>query len=279
MRRILVTGGNKGIGRAIVEAILAEHDDTFVYLGSRDAGRGDDAVAAVVAAVPSAEGRVRRVALDVTDEGSVGAAAREVAADGPLYAVVNNAGTYEGDLAWVLNVNTHGPRRVCEAFLPHVQEGGRLVMVSSASGPMYVASCRADRQRAFVDPEVTWAGIEALAGEVLGGAADGLPANAYGLSKALLNAYTLLLARTRPGVSVNACTPGFIATDLTRPFAESSGKTPAEMGMKSPAHGARAPMFLLFGEPEGNGRYYGSDAVRSPLDAYRSPGDPPYQGD
>lgn len=30
---------------------------------------------------------------------------------------------------------------------------------------------------------------------------------------------------------------------------------------------------------EGSGRYYGSDGLRSPLDRYRSPGDPPYQGD
>ena len=40
MRRILVTGANKGIGLALVEAILAQHADTFVYLGARDAGRG-----------------------------------------------------------------------------------------------------------------------------------------------------------------------------------------------------------------------------------------------
>ena len=37
-------------------------------------------------------------------------------------------------------------------------------------------------------------------------------------------------------------------------------------------------MFLLFGEPEGNGRYYGSDALRSPLDRYRAPGSAPYTG-
>ena len=49
--------------------------------------------------------------------------------------------------------------------------------------------------------------------------------------------------------------------------------------MKSPADGARSALFLLFGEPEGNGRYYGSDAVRSPLDRYRAPGDPPHTGD
>ena len=43
MRRILVTGANKGIGLAIVQAILKNHDDTFVFLGSRDAERGKKA--------------------------------------------------------------------------------------------------------------------------------------------------------------------------------------------------------------------------------------------
>jgi hypothetical protein len=48
--------------------------------------------------------------------------------------------------------------------------------------------------------------------------------------------------------------------------------------MKPPSAGARAPMHHLFGTLEGNGRYYGSDAERSPLDRYRSPGTAPYTG-
>ena len=101
---------------------------------------------------------------------------------------------------------------------------------------------------------------------------------AYGLSKACANAFTLAFARAHPELHVNACTPGFIETDLTRPYLASSGKTAQEIGMKSPAEGTRAPMHLLFGALEGNGRYYGSDARRSPLDRYRSPSDPEYAG-
>jgi hypothetical protein len=65
---------------------------------------------------------------------------------------------------------------------------------------------------------------------------------------------------------------------MTRVYARSQGKTPAEMGMKPPAAGAHAPLFLLFGEPEGSCRFYGSDAQRSPLDRYRAPGTEPYRG-
>merc|ERR1712073_140400 len=45
---ILVTGGNKGIGLAIVEALLQEVEDSIVLLGSRDAARGRQAVDQVV---------------------------------------------------------------------------------------------------------------------------------------------------------------------------------------------------------------------------------------
>ena len=39
---ILVTGGNKGIGLAIVEALLQEVENSVVLLGSRDAVRGQE---------------------------------------------------------------------------------------------------------------------------------------------------------------------------------------------------------------------------------------------
>jgi NAD(P)-dependent dehydrogenase (short-subunit alcohol dehydrogenase family) len=100
--------------------------------------------------------------------------------------------------------------------------------------------------------------------------------DAYGLSKACANPFTIAVARAQPKHHVNACTPGFIETDLTRPYLAGAGKTAKEMGMKPPSEGTRSPLHLLFGAVEGNGRYYGSDAKRSPLDRYRSPGDPEY---
>jgi carbonyl reductase 1 len=66
---------------------------------------------------------------------------------------------------------------------------------------------------------------------------------------------------------------------MTRHYAESQGKAPADLGMKPPAAGTVAPMHLLFGELTGTGRYFGSDAQPSPLDRYRAPGSPPHQED
>jgi len=274
MRRILVTGANKGIGLAIVEAILSEHADTFVYLGARDVERGREAAAKLAREHAGWEARVEVLALDVSDERSVTEASERVS---ELYAIVNNAGigTGSGDLKAMLETNTLGMHRVCEAFLPRLDaKEGRVVNVTSASGPMFVATLSPDEQRFFLDEQMTWPRLRAFIDECI---AKGRHADAaYGVSKACGNTYTLLLAREHPNLRVNACTPGFIATDMTRPYAEGAGKSPAELGMKSPADGARAPMHLLFGELEGNGHYYGSDAKRSPLDRYRAPGSPAY---
>jgi NAD(P)-dependent dehydrogenase (short-subunit alcohol dehydrogenase family) len=204
----------------------------------------------------------------------------------PLVGIVNNAGVGSGNLASMFEVNTLGMRRVCEAFLPVLDPSrGRIVNLTSAAGPSFVATCSEEKQRFFVDEGLEWPALDAFIQDCI--ATDGAEAfaakglgkgDSYGLSKACANSYTVMLARQHPHLRINACTPGFIETDMTRPFAVARGKTPADMGMKPPEAGTRAPMFLLFGEPEGNGRYYGSDAVRSPLDRYRGPGDPPFTG-
>ena len=93
--------------------------------------------------------------------------------------------------------------------------------------------------------------------------------------------YTMQLAAALRPVLVNACSPGFIVTDLTnKMIMQMYGKTPAEAGALPPSAGTVAINYLLFddGVP-GGGRYYGSDGKRSPLHLYRSPGTPAYEGD
>ena len=288
-KRVLVTGANKGIGLAIVTATLKADDKVVIFLGARDPVRGEAAREGLLTRHPEWARRLYTLTLDVADDTSVENAAAEIVSrypddPHPLYAVVNNAGigSEAGHMRAVLNVNVHGMRRVCEAFIPLLdQRSGRVVNVASASGPMFLARCRADIQTALTRADITWAEIECIMNRCLAleaqggdfgaqGFADG---SSYGLSKACVNAYTINLARSYPAMRINSCTPGYIETDMTRPFATASGSSPDEMGMKPAAEGARAPLHLLLGDVS-TGWYYGSDAVRSPLNRYRGPGEP-----
>ena len=291
-RHTLVTGANKGIGRAIVAAIVDADPDHHVFLGTRELDRGESARQALVADNPERDGRIHVLQLDVASETSVKRAAAEVAErlrehDSPLYGIVNNAGIGGSNpMKAILEVNVHGPRRVCDAFIPLLApDRGRVVNVSSASGPMFVSRCSAVRQQELTDPNITQEKLTSLMQTCLALAESDAEAasaagfgslDAYGLSKACLNAYTMLLARTWPTLTINACTPGFIETDMTRRYAEGQDKTPEELGMRPPSAGARAPLHLLLGEVGGSGWFFGSDAQRSPLDRYRSPGDPAF---
>jgi len=79
------------------------------------------------------------------------------------------------------------------------------------------------------------------------------------------------LAKQHPDLIINAVTPGYIDTDMTRGMGASN----------PPSKGAVPPVWLLMDEQLEHvptGRYYGSDCQRSPLDVYRGPGDPVYEG-
>jgi len=291
MKRILITGANKGIGLATVAKLLGSYDETFLLLGSRDSKKGHQALNSLLDIQPEWKDRLDLIQIDVEQDLSVNSAAEEVVTKfgrnpSPLYAIVNNAGIGDSMLGLnkVLQVNTFGPKRVCDAFLPLLNPSiGRVVNVTSASGPLYLAGSSNETKKILTNPDVSWTEIEKFMSECLKLESErttdwGGDWSAYGISKACTNAYSIYLAKKNPNLTINACTPGFIETDLTRPMAESNGKTPAEMGMKSPEEGVSASVFLLMGNPSGSGHYYGSDCVRSPLDKYRSPGDPPYTG-
>lgn len=267
LRKVLVTGANKGIGLQISKRILSDVGDSAVVVGCRDAARGKAAVASLVAENPAAAGRVEAVEIDVTSAASVAAAADVV---GPLYGVVNNAGVGFGrTIAETLATNYFGAKAVCERFLPLVADGGRVVNVGSASGPNFVAGLDAERRALFASPATTLDALEAAL-EAYAAAPD-YDGVAYGLSKASLHVLTMNLAEAHPRVTIATCSPGYVLTDLT------AGMGATKKPAASNCH--VAPLFLLFDDAATAGWYYGSDAVRSPLDRYRGPGDPPYRGD
>jgi NAD(P)-dependent dehydrogenase (short-subunit alcohol dehydrogenase family) len=147
-RRIgLVTGGNKGIGRAIVAGLAEEGH--VVYLGARDTGRGSEAAKELCTF-----GDVRFIQLDVTSQSEVDAAVQRIGSDfGRLDALINNAGVNIGNfrhldhftkpteetadaLRNVYEVNVFAVVRVINAFLPLLfrSPSGRIVNVTSKRG-------------------------------------------------------------------------------------------------------------------------------------------------
>jgi NAD(P)-dependent dehydrogenase (short-subunit alcohol dehydrogenase family) len=94
MKRILVTGGNKGIGKAICESLLREWPDTYVIMGARDAQRGQDAVKDIQKTLSSkCENRIECLTLDVASDESVQQAAQQLKDQGvTLFGIIDNAG-------------------------------------------------------------------------------------------------------------------------------------------------------------------------------------------
>jgi NAD(P)-dependent dehydrogenase (short-subunit alcohol dehydrogenase family) len=103
-RFILVTGGNKGIGRAVCERLVVEWPDTVVIVGSRDRDRGEQAVKDMVQSTRCDPSRLSCLQIDTSSDESVREAAKQLSiqfdqqknemAQQPvrLYGVVNNAG-------------------------------------------------------------------------------------------------------------------------------------------------------------------------------------------
>ena len=204
----LVTGANGGIGKEIARQLLSA--DFTVYVGSRDAGRGQ-------AAVEELGDGAQLLVLDVTDPRSIEAAATRVPA---LDVLVNNAGISDlgqpatetdlDTLRRVYETNVFGVVAVTNAFLPVLRKSAspRIVNVSSGTGSLGWST--------GPNPQFDY--------RIGGGAA------AYRSSKAALNALTIYYAQalaSDTSFKVNALAPGLRATNLNSRAAE-SGEDPAE---------------------------------------------------
>jgi NAD(P)-dependent dehydrogenase (short-subunit alcohol dehydrogenase family) len=221
MTTALVTGANKGIGLEIVKRLINE--GMTVYLGARDAEKGEKAAADVGA---------RFVQLDVTDAESVRRAAASIEA---LDVLVNNAGITGGQanapgsadvdvIREVFDTNVFGVIAVTEAFLPLLRKSAhpRIVNMSSMVGSL----------------------THMLAN-------DTPNSLAYVPSKTALNAVTVSYAKAEPGIRINAACPGYCATDLNN-----------HSGYRTAAQGANAAVTLATLDDDGpTGGFYDEDGV------------------
>jgi NAD(P)-dependent dehydrogenase (short-subunit alcohol dehydrogenase family) len=239
LRITLVTGANKGIGRATARR-LGELG-LRVYLGARDESRGQEAEREL-----RADGLdVHALRLDVTDETSVTQAAKHLdEAEGRLDALVNNAGTGAppappsrtpvDDVRRTYETNVFGVIAVTNAMLPLLRRSAsaRIVNVSSVLGSLTHAAAQDDPTGVF--PEGTFPAV-----------LD------YNTSKAALNALTVTYANElrEEGILVNAVSPGFVATDIN-----------GHQGHLTPEQGARIPALLAtLGEDGPTAAFLGED--------------------
>ena len=65
MKRILITGANKGIGLATVAKLLDSYDETILLLGSRDSKKGQEALNSLVDSQPEWKYRLDLIQIDV----------------------------------------------------------------------------------------------------------------------------------------------------------------------------------------------------------------------
>jgi 3-oxoacyl-[acyl-carrier protein] reductase len=193
----IVTGGSRGIGRAVAAAFASEGARVaVVYRGSREAADQ------LVVEIKGKGGTAIAIQADVADAASVKACVARVEQElGPVTILVNNAGVIEDDLfvrmkpeAWdkVVRTNLGGVFNFCHevAFGMMQRRGGRIINVSSV-----------------------------VAEHVNMGQTN------YAASKGAINSFTRALAveLAKRGVTVNAIAPGFIETDMSAAVRNKAG--------------------------------------------------------
>jgi NAD(P)-dependent dehydrogenase (short-subunit alcohol dehydrogenase family) len=212
-KRALVTGGNKGIGFAIIQGLLAKGFDVIL------AARSQDKAKAAIEQLQSSN--IRILELDVSDGSSIDLAAKNLSQEiDSLDVLINNAGIYPDQsvniltvsrelLNQTMNVNAFGAVRVTQAFLPLLMKSVAARVINTSSGY---------------------------------GQLSGLSAEAptYCLSKLTLNGVTIMLAKAlqTKGIVANAIDPGWVKTDM------GSGAAP-----RTPEQGADTAIWLATEAP------------------------------
>ena len=189
MKKIFITGGNRGIGKGLVD-IFSENNK--VFFSARDKQKAKSVIESI------GNENIDYVIMDVADERNVlnGIESLKEKTDS-IDILINNAGilipglkhkidaveTDDESILKTFNINTVGVLRVCKAVLPLMRPTSRIINISSGMGQME-------------------------------GMATG--SIAYRLSKSALNALTIVLSQelSSKDIKVNAICPGWVQTDM-----------------------------------------------------------------
>jgi 3-oxoacyl-[acyl-carrier protein] reductase len=136
----VVTGGSRGLGRAIALGLADAGADIFLTYRARA-----DEAKAVAGQIKAKTRRAQAVKMDVTDAGAIKEAAKAAKAFGAISILVNNAGINkptdfdqmsETDWDLILSTNLKGPFLVAQTFLPLLKQanGASIIHIGSVSG-------------------------------------------------------------------------------------------------------------------------------------------------
>ena len=133
MRRILITGASRGIGRAIAESLAGEGRTLFVH------GRDEAGLRATREAVEAKRGRAITLSFDLRDPQTIAAMVEQIGAE-PLDVLIHNAGIavvkpYEqvslDEWLTTLSVNVTAPFILTQKLAPQMQSGASIVNILS----------------------------------------------------------------------------------------------------------------------------------------------------
>jgi NAD(P)-dependent dehydrogenase (short-subunit alcohol dehydrogenase family) len=253
---IVVTGSNRGIGKGIVQLLAKQKHErpVTIYATSRSGADTN------IQVFPPNE--VRYSKLDISDQSSIQSFFQLAGKEhSKIDALINNAAVsndYRETPEYAtqtVTTNYGGTRDMCEAFLSTglCGPGSRIVNITSGYNQLSnYGQAIEERFRALK----TISDVDALAESYLDAvkcgedvqqqSGWGSGARSYKVSKALINALTVVIAQQHPEVLVNCCCPGWVNTDMGN---QAKGNPP-----KTPEEGARIPVRLAIGDlgPKGD---------------------------
>lgn len=228
----VVTGGNRGLGLALVRGLCRFlGDDATVYLTARDAAKGRETVAELVA-----EGLAPKFEqLDIADTSNIEAFAAEMKRrHGGVDILIQNAAyapkpgrTTLEEARLAIDTNNHGTAHLLSTFRPLLRAGARVVVVASGYGTLESLDAHLHPLFEGVGPAEVERNLESYLALLAEGRAqhEGWPEWVNPITKVGQVALTRAFARELAAdggiaadIVVNAACPGWMITDASRPY-------------------------------------------------------------